>query len=144
MRVGGHLRAHEPLLGRCGLAGAETLGVEIDRLARDRDATFVGELWAALVLKAPAAALALALVEPWGRRVPRGLLLTLGAVTGGGISLYAVANLAQHSLMASGAIDTPDALGTHALPWHLVLWDPSWLLGGALFLAAVREFQRPP
>jgi hypothetical protein len=43
--------------------------------------------------------------------------------------------------MALGAIDTPDALGTTALPWHLALWDPFWLVGGVLFLAATRTLQ---
>ena len=38
--------------------------------------------------------------------------------------------------MAIGAISTPDALGTHALRWHLALWDPVWLAGGLLFLFA--------
>jgi hypothetical protein len=45
-----------------GLVGGETLGVEIDRLAHERDASFVTELWAAFALKALAAALASALV----------------------------------------------------------------------------------
>jgi hypothetical protein len=26
--------------------------------------------------------------------------------------------------------------------WHLALWDPFWLLGGVLFLAAGRAYQR--
>jgi hypothetical protein len=130
-----------------GLFGGETLGVEIDRLAHERDASFVAGLWAAFALKALAAMLALALVEPRGRRLPRRLLLVLGGATGAGITLYAVANLAQHALMATGAISTPDALGPEALPWHLALWDPFWLVGGLLFLLAaapLRAARRPP
>lgn len=125
-----------------GQVGGETLGVEIDRLADVRDASFVASLWAAFALKAVAAVLALALVQPWGRRLPRRLLVVLGAVTGAGITLYAVANLVQHALMAAGAIGTPDALGPDAVTWHLALWDPFWLLGGLLFLAATRAFQQ--
>jgi hypothetical protein len=125
-----------------GLAGGETLGVEIDRLAHERDASFVAELWAAFALKLVAAALALALSEPWGRRLPRRLLLVLGGATGAGITIYAVANFVQHALMATGAIGTPAALGTHAVRWHLALWDPFWLVGGLLFLAATRAYQR--
>jgi hypothetical protein len=121
-----------------GLLAGETLGVEIDRLAHERDASFVAGLWAAFALKAAAATLALALIQPWGRRLPRRLLLGLGWATGAGITLYAAANLVQHSLMAIGAIDTPDALGTHAVAWHLALWDPIWLVGGLLFLLAAR------
>jgi hypothetical protein len=49
-----------------GLVGGETLGAEIGRLAHERDGSFVAGLWAAVALKALAATLALALVEPWG------------------------------------------------------------------------------
>jgi hypothetical protein len=127
-----------------GLDGGETLGVEIDRLARQRDPAFVTGLWAAVALKAVAAGLALMLVESWGRRLPRRLLLALGGVTGAAITLYAAANFVQHTLMASGAIGTPAALGTQALSWHLALWDPFWLVGGLLFLGATRALQVSP
>jgi hypothetical protein len=124
-----------------GMIGGETLGVEIDRLARERDPSFVGGLWAAVALKAVAAGLALALVSSWGRRLPRRLLVVAGGMTGAAITLYAAANFVQHTLMASGAIGTPGALGTQAVSWHLALWDPFWLVGGLLFLAATRAFQ---
>lgn len=125
-----------------GLVGGETLGVEIDRLAHERDPSFVSELWAAFALKAVAAALALALWQHRGRRLPRRLLVVLGGLTGAGITVYAVANFAQHALMAGGAISTPDALGTTAVKWHLALWDPFWLVGGLLFLAATHTFRQ--
>jgi hypothetical protein len=37
----------------------------------------------------------------------------------------------QHGPLAGGAISTPATLGTDAVPWHLALWDPFWLIGGA-------------
>jgi hypothetical protein len=66
-----------------GQVGGETLGVEIERLGRERDPGFVATLWVTSALKGVAAVLALALVEPWGRRLPRRLLLWLGWATGG-------------------------------------------------------------
>ena len=124
-----------------GMVGSDTLGVEIDRLAHERDASFVGVVWAASALKALAAALALALIQTWGRRLPRRLLLVMGWATGAFITLYALANAIQHALMASEVISTPEDLGADAVAWHLALWDPFWLIGGLLFLAAARTFQ---
>jgi hypothetical protein len=99
-----------------GLVGSDTLGVEIDRLAHERDASFVRELWPAFALKAFAAVLALALIQR--RRLPRRLLLVLGGRRVPG-ALYTVANLVQYTLVITGAIGRPDALGTHAVRWHL-------------------------
>ena len=117
-----------------GEAGGETLGVEIERMARERDPAFVAQLWAAFVLKALAAVLALALWRGRGGRPAR----VLAWVTGAGLTLYGALNLVQHALMATGAIATPDGLGEAAVPWHLALWDPVWLIGGVLFLLAAR------
>jgi Protein of unknown function (DUF3995) len=127
-----------------GQMGGETLGVEIHRLGRERDRSFVAQLWAAVALKALIAMLALALVQPWGRSLPHRLLLALAGATGAGVTLYAVGNLVQHALMTTGAITTPETLGTYAVPWHVALWDPFWLVGGLLFLAATRAFQKSP
>jgi hypothetical protein len=127
-----------------GQIGGKTLGVEIQRLGRERDPSLVAELWAAVALKAVIAGLALALVQRWGRSLPHRLLVALAGTTGAGVTLYAVGNLVQHALMATGAITTPEALGTYALRWHMMFWDPFWLVGGLLFLAATRAFQTSP
>jgi hypothetical protein len=125
-----------------GQVGGKTIGVEIYRLGRERDPSLVAQLWTAFALKALIAMLALALVQAWGRRLPRRLLLVLAGATGAGITLYGGGGLVDHALMATGAISTPEALGTYAVPWHLALWDPFWLAGGLLFLAATRAFQK--
>jgi hypothetical protein len=125
-----------------GQIGGRTIGAEIYQLGRERDPSFVAELWAAFALKTLIALLALALVHPWGQRLPRRLLLVLAGVTGAGVTLYAAGNLVQHALMATGVVSPPDTLGSYAVPWHLALWDPFWLVGGLLFLAATSAFQK--
>jgi hypothetical protein len=52
------------------------------------------------------------------------------------LALYGVALLVQHGLMAAGVTDIPSGLGRTALLWHLLVWDPFWLLGGILFALA--------
>jgi hypothetical protein len=94
------------------------------------------------LLKVLGAGLALALVIPWGRRLPRRLLLVASWAVGLLLLAYALANLVQHGLMKAGAIDTPEALGSSAATWHLVFWDPFWLLGGVLFTAAAWQYGR--
>jgi Protein of unknown function (DUF3995) len=127
-----------------GMTGLETLGNKIDRLARERDSGFVTEVWVTGFLKLGAGLLALALVQPWGRRLPRRILVIATWVVGIGLTVYGVANLVQHGLMEAGVVETPSGLGSEAATWHLLLWDPWWLLGGLLFVAAARHGRRDP
>jgi len=57
-----------------GTAGIDTLGGSLEELARDGDPVVLWLAGAAGVLKAAGTGLALALVRPWGRVVPRRLL----------------------------------------------------------------------
>lgn len=119
-----------------GIAGAATLGPSVTDPALARDPGFVALLWGTGALKLAGGLLALALVRPWGRIIPRWLLLT--ATWGGGLFMivYACLNLGVRGLMAVGVLSTPDSMRTAAAQWHLLLWDPWWLLGGILFVAA--------
>jgi hypothetical protein len=44
--------------------------------------------------------------------------------------------------MVAGVLDIPAGLGEASARWHLVLWDPWWLLGGVLLGLATWVFQR--
>lgn len=119
-----------------GTAGADTLGPAVTDPALARDPGFVALLWGTGALKLAGGLMALALVQRWGRIMPRWLLLT--ATWGGGLFMlvYAGLNLGVRGLMAVGVLRTPDSMRTAAAQWHLLLWDPWWLLGGILFVAA--------
>jgi hypothetical protein len=125
-----------------GTVGVETVGNELERRAEAREAGLVAELWAAAGLKVLAGLLALALVRPWGRALPRRLLGIAAWATGALLTLYGAANLVQHGLMEIGWADIPEGLGANAVRWHLALWDPFWLAGGLLFLAAAWAYSR--
>jgi len=119
-----------------GTVGGDTIGNVIRTPALARDPTFVAILWTTGALKAIAGLLALALVRPWGRVIPRWMLLVAGWGTGLLLVLYGGANLAVRGLMAVGIISTPASMHSLAARWHLLLWDPWWTLGGILFIAA--------
>jgi hypothetical protein len=119
-----------------GTVGASTQSDIILKPAQAREPWFVALLWITGVLKVVAGLIALALVHQWGRWVPRWMLLAAAWAAGVGMVLYGGANLAVRGLMAVGLVATPEAMHSPAARWHLVLWDPWWLLGGILFVAA--------
>lgn len=125
-----------------GTLGSATIGESIAGPALRREPWAVAVLWFTGGIKALAGVFALALVQPWGRRLPRRLML--GLAVGGGCSLllYSIALLVQHALMATGTIGRAASLSASELRWHLFFWDPFWLLGGVLFAAAAYEFGR--
>jgi Protein of unknown function (DUF3995) len=70
---------------------------------------------------------------------PRRLLRAAVWIVGGAFALYGLASFLDHAAMALGLRATPEALGATAARWHLLFWDPFWMLGGALFLIAARS-----
>ena len=126
-----------------GTAGAVTIGPAIAAPVLARDPTWVAILWGTGALKLLGGLLALALVRPWGRLIPRRLLLVVGWGASALMGLYeGAASLVQHGLMAAGVLSIPDGLGATALRWHLLLWDPWWLVGGILFGLATWSYSR--
>lgn len=122
-----------------GMIGAETLGSAFTDPELRNDPAFVLFVWVTGFLKIALGALALALVQPWGRRLPRRLLMLAVWGIGIGLTLYGIALLVQHALILAGATDIPASIGSmNAVRWHLFFWDPFWLVGGVLFLSAAR------
>jgi Protein of unknown function (DUF3995) len=116
-----------------GTAGAHTVANDLAQQAADREPGIVAALWAATVLKLLLAGLALALARPRGRP-----LRLAGWIAGGLLLLYGLVNWGEFVLMAVGAIAVPESVGEDAVPWYVFLWEPVWILGGLLFLAAAR------
>ena len=127
-----------------GTIGIDTQAPGIAELARERDPGFVAVLWVTGLLKLLGVPLALALVQPWGRVFPRWMLLTAAWGAGAGMVLWGGLNLCVGVgvgvLRAAGVVDPPE--DTSAFWWHLLLWDPWWILGGVLFLMAAWQYRR--
>jgi hypothetical protein len=126
-----------------GMVGAETLGEGIARLAAARDNELIIVTWITGVLKVIAGLLALALVQRWGRVFPH-WLLRLAAWSAGLLFLgYGIVNVIQHAMMIVDPSRIGELLGSvNAVRWHLALWDPFWMIGGLLFIAAAYTFGR--
>ena len=93
--------------------------------------------------KAAGGLLALALVRPWGRLVPRAWLLIVTAGAGALLVLYGGAQVLVGSLALSGAISASGPIDRTALRWHVGVWDLWFLVWGiVLTLATVGYWRR--
>jgi hypothetical protein len=115
-----------------GTAGLSTLGGGIEELARARDPAIVVLIWVSVVLKVVGGVLALALVQPWGRAVPRRLLLL---ACGGGAAVlvaYGAVQMTAVALVELGALAPSEPVDPSVLRWRLFLWEPWFLVWGLL------------
>jgi hypothetical protein len=115
-----------------GGLGVDTLGGTLEQLARARDPAIIAAVWVTGFLKVGGALLALALVEPWGRRLPRPLLLLLGWGAAAVLTLYGGVLVTSEALVATGLVRPAD-VDWKPLLWHLYVWDMSFLVWGVLF-----------
>lgn len=116
-----------------GTIGISTIGDTITGLSKD--SSFITVLWLTGSLKLLAGALVLLLVWPPKRHITYKLVKISVWAAGLIFTLYGGANLAVRGLMGLGILTTPEAMHSQAAYWHLLLWDPYWLLGGVLFLS---------
>jgi Protein of unknown function (DUF3995) len=127
------------LVSACWTAGGTallaTVGGQVEELARrgGTSAVLVGVV--TVLLKVAGGVLGLALVRPWGRRLPQRPLRLLALAAGGLLTLYGGANVLLGGLALLGAFGAPADPG--ALRWHVGVWDLWFLLWGLLLLLAV-------
>jgi len=100
------------------------------------------------VLFAAGSVIALALIQPWGRIIPRPLLLLLAWVGGAILILKTLYGASVQVLAVTGVITWQQAQtligapvsqaptvqeGAHITLWNFLVWNPWFLLGGVLF-----------
>ncbi len=128
--------------GAGGTALVSTLGGRIEELALARDPAIIAVVWLTGVAKLVGAVLALALVQPWGRRLPRRWLRATAWVGAGLLTAYGLVQVTAVALVAAGVI-VPDApVETNVLRWRLLVWEPWFLVWGLLLALATWSTRR--
>jgi len=123
-----------------GTALLSTVGGGIEDLARRGGATAVTGGIVIVLLKAAGCVLALALVRPPGGRLPARLLEGAATAAGALLTLYGGVLVVVSALALTGLLGDPAEPGP--LRWHVLVWDPWFLLWGVLLvLAAARRRQ---
>jgi hypothetical protein len=125
-----------------GRALISTVGGYVEQLARQGGAAPVLVALAAVAAKVIGGLLALGLVRPWGRVVPRRLLLIASA----GASVVLVAwgglNVLAGALVLTSVIHPAGSVDRSALRWHVAVWDLWFLVWGILLALATVAYWR--
>jgi hypothetical protein len=120
-----------------------TVGGYVEQFARRGGAVPVLVALAATVAKVAGGLLALALVRPWGRVVPRRWLLLGSAGASVLLVVYGGLNVLAGALVLSGVIHPAGSVDRTALRWHVGVWDLWFLVwGNVLALAAIGYWRR--
>ena len=120
----------------------DTVGGAIERSALAGDTAIYAAVWVTGMLKLVGAELALALVRPWGRRLPRRTVLLFAWVAAVGLTLYGAVLELTNALVVAHVVKPSTPIEWKALWWHLWVWDLSFFIWGILFAAALRRFRR--
>jgi hypothetical protein len=125
-----------------GTAGLGTVGGVAARMARSGGAVAVGVIVVTVLLKTAGGLVALAMVRPWGQRLPRRALGLAGLAGSVVLVLYGAAGVTGEALVETGAIRPSSPVDWTALRWHLGLWDPWFLAWGLLLAIATWGYRR--
>ena len=119
-----------------------TVGGYVEQFARRGGAVPVLVALAATALKVAGGLLALALVRPWGRVVPRRWLLLGSAGASVLLVAYGGLNVLAGVLVLSGVIHPGGNVDRTALRWHAGVWDLWFLVWGILLALATVGYWR--
>jgi len=126
-----------------GHALISTIGGYVEQFAHQGGALPVLAALAATLAKVAGGLLALALVRPWGRVVPRRWLLTGSTGASALLVVYGGVTVLFGALVLSGVIHPAGSVDRTALRWHVAVWDLWFLVWGILLaLAAVGYWRR--
>ena len=117
-----------------------TVGGALEEQGRRGGAVVPAGLALVVALKLAAAVLALALLHPPGSRLLRRLLVPTALLVGGLLTLYGGVLVAVGALGLTGVLGEP--ADPVALRWHVLFWDPWFLLWGILLLTAALARRR--
>jgi hypothetical protein len=116
------------------------VGGGLEELGRSGGAASVAVGLATVAAKLAGALLALALVRPWGDRLPQRLVEGTAIAAGAVLVVYGGGLVVVGALALAGIFGMP--ANPIALRWHVLLWDLWFLLWGALLLAAALRRRR--
>jgi len=125
-----------------GHALVSTIGGYAEQFARRGGALPVLIALAAVLAKVAGGLLALALVRPWGRMVPRGWLLSGSAGASALLVVYGGLNVLLGALVLVGVIHPTGSVDRTALRWHVGVWDLWFLVWGILLALATVGYWR--
>ena len=125
-----------------GHALVSTIGGYVEQFARRGGALPVLIALAATLAKVLGGLLALALVRPWGRVVPRRWLLIGSAGASVLLVVYGGLNVLLGALVLSGVIHPAGSVDRTALRWHVGVWDLWFLIWGILLALATVGYWR--
>jgi hypothetical protein len=94
------------------------------------------------LLKVAGGLLAPALARPWGRAVPRWLLLGAAWAASTVLTAYGGLLVAVGALVLTGAISPSGPVDRTALRWHVMVWDLWFLVWGLLLGVAAWHYGR--
>ncbi len=112
-----------------GALGLRTLGGQLEAMGYASEPTAVALASLAAGLKLVAAALGLAAVRAWGRRLPRRPFLAMLWSAAAILVLYGGTLTSAEALVQIGIIGASTDMDWYAFHWHLFVWDPWFLFG---------------